>query len=139
MQIGFQYYIIKLLIVSYQIQNFNIMIAEKIITIVSDYYQIPVMVMEQKDRHEEIVTARQVAMFFCKKFTKLSLSKIGSQIGNKDHATVLHAIKTVNNRSDTENNYRQDIERLQELILIELPMLINVPEEMFMENDYYQN
>jgi chromosomal replication initiator protein len=42
------------------------------------------------------------------------LAAIGSQIGNKDHATVLHACKTVNNLKDTDKNFRvfvDDIEK----------------------------
>ena len=51
--------------------------------------------LQSKTRKRHIVQARQLAMFFAKKFTKASLASIGSQIGKRDHATVLHACKTV--------------------------------------------
>lgn len=82
--------------------------------IVCDYYNIPVNLIQGKTRKREIVQARQVAMFFSKGLTKSSLATIGSQIGGKDHATVLHACKTVNNLIDTDKQFRlqiQDIEK----------------------------
>ncbi|MCH7657519.1 MAG: chromosomal replication initiator protein DnaA [Bacteroidetes bacterium] len=82
--------------------------------IVCDYYNIPLNLIQSKTRKREIVQARQVAMFFSKSLTKSSLATIGSQIGKKDHATVLHACKTVNNLIDTDKQFRlqiQDIEK----------------------------
>ena len=82
--------------------------------IVCDYYNIPLNLIQSKTRKREIVQARQVAMFFSKSLTKSSLATIGTQIGRKDHATVLHACKTVNNLIDTDKQFRlqiQDIEK----------------------------
>jgi len=82
--------------------------------IVCDYYNIPLNLIQSKTRKREIVQARQVAMFFSKSLTKSSLATIGTQIGGKDHATVLHACKTVNNLIDTDKQFRlqiQDIEK----------------------------
>ena len=56
--------------------------------------------------------ARQLAMFFAKKYTKASLASIGSQIGKRDHATVLHACKTVDNLSSTDKQFRKFVEDL---------------------------
>ncbi len=53
--------------------------------------------MKSKTRKREIVQCRQLAMYFSKQMTKNSLAMIGKHCGNKDHATVLHACKTVNN------------------------------------------
>ena len=49
---------------------------------------------------------------FAKKFTKASLASIGSQIGKRDHATVLHACKTVDNLSSTDKQFRKYVEDL---------------------------
>ncbi|MEY2671522.1 MAG: hypothetical protein RLZZ577_1838, partial [Bacteroidota bacterium] len=65
--------------------------------IVSDYFQLDLETLQSKTRKRHVVQARQLAMFFAKKFTKASLANIGSQIGDRDHATVLHACKTVDN------------------------------------------
>jgi chromosomal replication initiator protein len=49
-------------------------------------------------------------MFFAKKFTKSSLANIGSQIGDRDHATVLHACKTVDNLVSTDKQFRKFVD-----------------------------
>ena len=51
-------------------------------------------------------------MFFSKKFTKASLASIGSIIGQRDHATVLHACKTVDNLAFTDKQFRKYVDDL---------------------------
>ena len=80
--------------------------------IVSDYFQMDIETLQSKTRKRHIVQARQLAMFFAKKFTKASLASIGSQIGKRDHATVLHACKTVDNLSSTDKQFRKFVEDL---------------------------
>lgn len=82
--------------------------------VVCDYFDIPIELMKSKTRKREIVQARQLAMYFSKQLTKNSLANIGIHCGNKDHATVLHACKTVNNLKDTDKQFRayvSDIEK----------------------------
>jgi chromosomal replication initiator protein len=74
--------------------------------VVCDYFGLPVDQMHTKTRKREIVQARQVAMYFSKKHTKSSLATIGLHCGNKDHATVLHACKTIANLIDTDKQFR---------------------------------
>ena len=74
--------------------------------IICDYFNIPVEQLNSKTRKRDIVQARQLAMFFSKKLTKSSLATIGLHCGNKDHATVLHACRTVNNLIDTDKNFK---------------------------------
>ncbi len=81
--------------------------------VVCNYYDIGIELLQSKTRKREIVQARQVAMFFSKSLTKSSLATIGSQIGGKDHATVLHACKTVNNLMDTDKQFRVQIEDIE--------------------------
>jgi chromosomal replication initiator protein len=64
------------------------------------------------------VQARQIAMYFAKNLTKSSLATIGSQIGGKDHATVLHACKTVNNLIDTDKRFRGYIDEIEKKLKI---------------------
>jgi chromosomal replication initiator protein len=80
--------------------------------IVSDYFQMDVETLQSKTRKRHIVQARQLAMFFAKKMTKASLASIGSQIGKRDHATVLHACKTVNNLASTDKTFKKYVEDL---------------------------
>ncbi len=80
--------------------------------VVSDYFQMDVDTLQSKTRKRHIVQARQLAMFFAKRLTKASLASIGSQIGKRDHATVLHACKTVDNLSSTDKQFRKYVEDL---------------------------
>ncbi len=80
--------------------------------VVSDYFQMDVSTLQSKTRKRHIVQARQLAMFFSKKFTKASLASIGTKIGRRDHATVLHACKTVDNLAFTDKQFRKYVDDL---------------------------
>jgi chromosomal replication initiator protein len=84
--------------------------------VVCDYFNISLDVINSKTRKREIVQARQLAMYFAKKHTKASLATIGLHCGNKDHATVLHACRTVNNLIDTDKQFRIYVEDLDKKI-----------------------
>lgn len=86
--------------------------------IVCEYFGLPSDVLQTKTRKREIVQARQIAMFFSKSMTKSSLSTIGSIIGGKDHATVLHACKTVNNLMDTDKRFKSQIDDIEKRLKI---------------------
>ncbi|HDJ32481.1 MAG TPA: chromosomal replication initiator protein DnaA [Bacteroidetes bacterium] len=81
--------------------------------VVCDYFNIAIDLIQSRTRKREIVQARQVAMYFSKNLTKASLATIGSQIGGKDHATVLHACKTVNNLIDTDKRFRLQMQEIE--------------------------
>jgi len=80
--------------------------------VICDYFDLSLEVLNSKTRKRRIVQARQLAMFFSKKLTKSSLASIGAQCGGKDHATVLHACKTVNNLADTDKQFRSYVDDL---------------------------
>ncbi len=84
--------------------------------IVCDYFGLPVDQINTKTRRREIVQARQLAMYFSKKHTKSSLATIGLHCGNKDHATVLHACKTVSNLIETDKNFRTFVNEINKKI-----------------------
>jgi len=79
---------------------------------VCNHYNISLDLMKSKTRIREMVVARQVAMYFCKKFTDLSLKAIGYSFGKRDHSTVIHAISTVNDMMDTDQRFFNTIEEL---------------------------
>ncbi len=87
--------------------------------VVCDYFDLPIELLKSKTRKREVVQARQIAMFFAKKMTKSSLANIGMHCGGKDHATVLHACKTVNNLIDTDKRFRGYISDLEKKISIQ--------------------
>ncbi len=86
--------------------------------VVCNYFNIGVDHLQSSTRKREIVQARQVAMFFSKILTKSSLASIGSQIGGKDHATVLHACKTVNNLMETDKRFRLQVDEIEKKLKI---------------------
>ena len=91
---------------------------EYIQKVVSDYFQMDVTTLQSKTRKRHIVQARQLAMYFAKKLTKASLASIGSQIGKRDHATVLHACKTVDNLTMTDKQFKKYVEDLQKKLTL---------------------
>jgi chromosomal replication initiator protein len=86
--------------------------------VVCDYFDLPIELLKSKTRKREIVQARQIAMFFAKKMTKSSLASIGAHCGGKDHATVLHACRTVNNLQETDKHFRKYLDDLEKKLSI---------------------
>lgn len=86
--------------------------------VVCDYFDMQVETLKSKTRKREVVQARQIAMFFSKKLTKSSLATIGMHCGGKDHATVLHACRTVNNLADTDKSFKRYIEDLDKKLAL---------------------
>jgi chromosomal replication initiator protein len=80
---------------------------------VSEYYGIATDELKAKTRKKEIVMARQVAMYFSKEFTNLSLKSIGYHFGGRDHSTVIHAIQTVNDIMETDSGFRNSVNELK--------------------------
>jgi chromosomal replication initiator protein len=91
---------------------------EYIQKVVCDYFDLPIEMLKSKTRKREVVQARQIAMYFSKKMTKSSLANIGAHCGGKDHATVLHACRTVNNLSETDKQFRGYLEDLEKKLSI---------------------
>ena len=87
--------------------------------VVCGYYDLKVKQLNSKTKKSKIVIPRQIAMYFCILIIgkrKISLAEIGYQIGRKDHATVLHAIKKVISFIETDREYRNQIVKIEALI-----------------------
>ena len=93
--------------------NRNDLTIDHIQQIIADYFGLDIESLHSKTRKRNVVQARQLAMFFSKKYTKNSLSTIGSQIGQRDHATVLHACKTVENLIETDRAFKKYVSDLE--------------------------
>jgi chromosomal replication initiator protein len=87
--------------------------------VVCDYFEMPIETMKSKTRKREVVQARQIAMYFSKKMTKSSLATIGMHCGGKDHATVLHACRTVNNLSETDKQFQKYLNDLDKKLTLQ--------------------
>ena len=86
---------------------------EDIIEKVCKHFELDPVAIHTKSRKREVVQVRQVAMYLSKKHTDSSSSKIGQLIGNKDHATVLHACKIVKDQFEVDKSFRAEIEEIE--------------------------
>jgi chromosomal replication initiator protein len=86
---------------------------EDIISTVCKHFGLENSAIHTKSRKREVVQARQIAMYLAKHNTDLSTSKIGKMIGGKDHATVLHACKTVQGQCEVDKAFRADLESIE--------------------------
>ena len=81
---------------------------------VCKYFNIDCKQIHSKSRKREIVHARQISMYLAKKYTDLSLSRIGDMIGKRDHATVLHACKNISGLLDIDKAFRASLGEIEE-------------------------
>jgi len=86
---------------------------DQIITCTCEHFNVKEEDVFGKSRKANIVTVRQMSMYLAHKHTKLTASKIGIYVGNRDHATVLHGIKTIDGRLKVEKELRRDLEELE--------------------------
>jgi chromosomal replication initiator protein len=85
---------------------------EEIQRIVCDYLNIEEDLVRAKTRKREVVRARQIAMYYSKKLTQHSLKTIGLHFGGRDHSTVIHANKTVEDQMETDEQFRETVEEI---------------------------
>lgn len=81
---------------------------------VAAYYNLSVNELLSDRRSRYVARPRQVAMWLCKRLTKRSLPDIGRRFGNRDHTTVLHAIRRIEALRETDHFIRYDCWRLLE-------------------------
>ena len=90
---------------------------DQIITCTCEHFNVKEEEVFGKSRKANIVTVRQMSMYLAHKHTKLTASKIGIYVGNRDHTTVLHGIKTIDGRLKVEKELRHDLEELEEKLI----------------------
>ena len=89
---------------------------ESIQNYVSEYFGMDPNKLRDKTRKQEIVEARQIAMYLSKKLTKSSLKTIGLHFGGRDHSTVIHSISSVEDRLKTSSKHQQILKDIQHQI-----------------------
>ena len=89
---------------------------DKIQTEVGNFYGVSVKEMKGSRRLQNIVLARQVAMYLAREMTDNSLPKIGKEFGGKDHTTVIHAHGKIKSMLETDDNLRIEIENIKKKI-----------------------
>ena len=77
---------------------------------VSNHYNIKNSEMHSDRRSRNVARPRQIAMYLSKQMTSFSLPEIGRKFGGRDHTTVMHAIKTINNLIKEDTSIKEDID-----------------------------
>lgn len=95
--------------------------ADGIRDIVAESFDLDPDLLIGKSRKRPIVDARQVAMFFCKQLTQLSLEAIGRRFGGRDHSTVIHACRAVQARIDTDPGFQVQVELIGQRLQTRVP------------------
>ena len=97
----------------------KIITVDKIQNVVSNFFNIPLAEMLSQRRSRPLARPRQIAMYLAKKMTTRSLPEIGRRFANRDHTTVIHAVKTITRLSEKDDEMRKNIEQLRSLLLEE--------------------
>jgi len=90
---------------------------DKVQNMVCEYFNITHDALVSKSRKRQIVQARQISMYLCRKLiANCSLSAIGTETGGKDHATVLHACSTVSDLMSTDRIFRKYVNDIEGML-----------------------
>jgi chromosomal replication initiator protein len=79
---------------------------------VAEYFKVDIESLKAKVKKREIVIPRQLAMYFCKRYTQLTLALIGQNFGGRDHSTVIHALESVEDMMKTDANFKNSVDEL---------------------------
>jgi len=92
---------------------------DKIQNIVANFFNIPLAEMLSQRRSRPLARPRQIAMYLAKKITTRSLPEIGRRFANRDHTTVIHAVKTITKLSEKDDEMKKNIDQIRSLLLEE--------------------
>jgi len=97
----------------------KIVTVDKIQNIVANFFNISLTEMLSQRRSRPLARPRQIAMYLAKKLTTRSLPEIGRRFANRDHTTVIHAVKTITRLSEKDNEMKKNIDEIKSLLLEE--------------------
>ena len=89
---------------------------ERIAMAVSEYYDVELEVLRGKKRDRAVVVPRQIAMYLMRAETDVSLLRIGAELGGRDHSTVLHACKKIDQEVSRNEELRRELAAVREAI-----------------------
>ena len=79
---------------------------------ICDHFDVKISDLKSKRRTKNLALARQMAMYLCRKFTSTSFPAIGAEFGGRDHSTVIHASKTIEQKTVTDPYVKATVDRL---------------------------
>ena len=95
----------------------RVITVDKIQNVVSNYFNISLNEILSQRRSRPLARPRQVAMYLAKKLTTRSLPEIGRRFANRDHTTVIHAVKTVTRLSEQDEEMKKNINQIKRLLI----------------------
>ncbi len=95
----------------------KVITVDKIQNVVSNYFNIPLSEMLSQRRSRPLARPRQIAMFLAKKMTTRSLPEIGRRFANRDHTTVIHAVKTITRLTEQDDEMKKNINQIKSLLI----------------------
>jgi chromosomal replication initiator protein len=95
----------------------RVVTVDKIQNVVSNYFNIPLSDMLSQRRSRPLARPRQLAMYLAKKLTTRSLPEIGRRFANRDHTTVIHAVKTITRLSEQDDEMKKNVDQIKSLLL----------------------
>ena len=95
----------------------RVITVDKIQNVVSNYFNIALNEMLSQRRSRPLARPRQIAMYLAKKMTTRSLPEIGRRFANRDHTTVIHAVKTITRLSEQDDEMKKNINQIKSLLL----------------------
>ena len=95
----------------------RVITVDKIQNVVSNYFNIGLSEMLSQRRSRPLARPRQIAMYLAKKMTSRSLPEIGRRFANRDHTTVIHAVKTITRLSEQDDEMKRNISQIKNLLL----------------------
>ncbi len=96
--------------------NERVITSESIIKAVCDYFRVKVEQLKSRRKTSELVRARQIGMFLCRKHISKSLKAIGADFGGRDHSTVIHSINTIANGLELDLAMKADVDQVETLL-----------------------
>ncbi len=87
---------------------------QTIIDAVTDYFGVKVTDLQSKRRQRSIAQPRQLCMYLARKHTRYSLEEIGGYFGGRDHTTVMHAVRTIDDRRETDAEFNVVVSSLED-------------------------
>ena len=97
--------------------NNKVISIDKIQNVTSNFFSINLQEMLSQRRSRPLARPRQIAMYLAKKLTTRSLPEIGRKFANRDHTTVIHAVKTIEKLSHDNSLMKKNIEEITSIIL----------------------
>lgn len=86
---------------------------DEIMETVCHHFNVTTSAVNSKSRKRELVTARQVSMYFAQKLTKIPASRIGKMVGGRDHSTVLHSCAQVEQRMKIDHSFLDEVRSIE--------------------------